>query len=271
MIPYFSHDIFARENLKIKRLMKKYKMEGYGIFWAVAEFLHNHGNKIKVEELDLLAMDIGAKKEKLEAVIFDFELFSIKNNVISSKRVGQNLKLQKEKSKKARESIMRRWQEKEPDTNVLRTNNERNTIKEKKEKETKVKEKKEEEKKSDETFLPCGSFNNVFLSPAQRSELLVEAKTEAVLNTVIDELSQNIALKKEKPFDEGIPDLHFVRVRRYIKQKLSKESRGQALQVGGKALEHIRKIEDEGGVPPPAEFFKSKEKLLKKLRGEQEK
>ncbi len=287
MIPYFSHDIFSRENLKIKRLLAKHKMEGYGIFWAIAEFLHNHENKISVDELDLLAMDIGAKKEKIESIIFDFGLFSVRKNVISSKRVAQNLKLQKEKSKKAREAASVRWQDKEAHADALPMHSERNAIKEKKEKEIKEKEKKikkenDKGKKADETQKPVektsppegfsayGGLNNVFLSDSSHSFLLSEAKGETLLNTVISELSANIALKKEKPFDGECPEMHFVRLQRYLKQKLSTSRTSEALQNGGKALEHLRKIKEEGGVPPPPEFFASKEKLMKKLRGEQE-
>lgn len=141
MQPYFSHDIFTRENLKIKKLINKHKMAGYGVFWGLVEFLHNNNNSINVDEIDVLAIDLGVEKEIVESVLFDFNLFSIKKNVISSKRIAQNIKIQKEKSQKAKESAMRRWQEVEPDANALRSQCEGNAIKEKK-----VEEKKERKK-----------------------------------------------------------------------------------------------------------------------------
>ena len=76
MQPYFSHDIFTRENLKIKKLINKHKMAGYGVFWGLVEFLHNNNNSINVDEIDVLAIDLGVEKEIVESVLFDFNLFS---------------------------------------------------------------------------------------------------------------------------------------------------------------------------------------------------
>jgi hypothetical protein len=37
--PYFSHDADARNDLKIKSLIKKYTIEGYGIYWVILELM----------------------------------------------------------------------------------------------------------------------------------------------------------------------------------------------------------------------------------------
>ncbi len=276
MKPYFSHDIFARENLKIKRLMNKHKMEGYGIFWALAEFLHYNSNKIDISEIDLLASDMGVEKEKLESVIYDFNLFTVRKNTISSKRVAQNLKLQKEKSQKARESAMRRWKAqgsdrsiKEPDADALQTDCERNAINKKK-KEKKENENKENKKKkeSDENFY--GVLKNVFLSPSNFSSLSVQCADDSLFHTIVDELSENIALKKEKPYELECPDLHFLRLQKYLKQKLttSQKKNTSAVSSVKKTTDYLEQIKHEEGVPPPAEFFRSKENLLKKIMEE---
>ena len=38
--PYFQHDFFAMSDKKIRKLIFELGYEGYGIFWAVVEFMH---------------------------------------------------------------------------------------------------------------------------------------------------------------------------------------------------------------------------------------
>lgn len=135
---YFAHDIFARQDIEIKKIIHKFGMAGYGIFWALAEILHNNDNKLDLEELEIISSDLKVDFDVIKSIIFDFKIFSCEKNIIKSKRVAKNLKQQKEKSLKAKKSIMQRWKQKAEDTNVLQTYNERNTIKEKKIKESKV-------------------------------------------------------------------------------------------------------------------------------------
>lgn len=256
--------------------MNKHKMEGYGIFWALAEFLHYNSNKIDVSEIDLLASDMGVEKEKLESVIYDFNLFTVRKNTISSKRVAQNLKLQKEKSQKARESAMRRWNpqgiggsEKELDANALQTDCGGNAINKKK-KEKKENENKENKKnkESDENFF--GVLKNVFLSPSNFSSLSAQCADERLFQTIVDELSENIAMNKEKPYDFECPDLHFLRLQKYLKQKrsTSQKQKSSAVISVKETSDYLERIKHEEGVPPPEEFFRSKENLLKKIMEE---
>lgn len=292
---YFSHDIFSRENLKIKRLLSKFGMEGYGIFWALCEFLHNNGNKLKVEELDLIAGDLKVDFEKVKSIIFDFKLFTLSKNVISSKRVEENLKKQKEKSKKAKESALKRWKAFSDDANALPEQSESNAIKgkEKKGKENKEKEKKEEENKSEkfvdkveccinelsvpvfstsatsQTFYKLGIFENVCVTEKHLKLLSSAASSDEQLSVVVDELSEKIASQKEKMFDEKYPDMHYVRLLRYLKQKnkiqSSPERNNFIKKEGDKTLEYIKKLYEEEGDPPPREFFEAKKDLSKKL------
>ena len=146
MQPYFSHDIFTRENLKIKRLVAAHKMEGYGVFWAVVEFLHNNNNKLLLSEIDIIAADLGVDVKLVESVVKNFKLFSIRNKVISSPRVAQNIKLKNEKSEKAKKAAMQRWQDNSTDADALLPQCECNAIKESKVNESKEKEIKENKK-----------------------------------------------------------------------------------------------------------------------------
>lgn len=297
MQPYFSHDIFTRENLKIKKLINKHKMAGYGVFWGLVEFLHNNNNSINVDEIDVLAIDLGVEKEIVESVLFDFNLFSIKKNVISSKRIAQNIKIQKEKSQKAKESAMRRWQEVEPDANALRSQCEGNAIKEKKveekkekkknkKKEKKAEESKEkeikhtnsEEKPENEQIVFYGKNSNVGLTPSRYSAL-ASLYGRALTDTVIDELSYNIGVKKEQNFDSEYPDMHYLRLERYLLRKQSlnakkgspsesppeSKSGSTSLQTKDALPQESQAVDEEQGVPPPPEFYASMIALKKRM------
>ena len=150
---YFSHDIYTRENLKIKKLISTHGMQGYGVFWAVVEFLHNNNNRLSMDELGIVAHDLGVDIKIVESVVKDFKFFVIRKSVISSNRVAQNIKLRLEKSEKAKKAINKRWHGSSGDTDVLQTKYGGNTIKEKesKEKESKEKESKENESKEKES------------------------------------------------------------------------------------------------------------------------
>ena len=86
---YFSHDIYTRENLKIKKLISTHGMQGYGVFWAVVEFLHNNNNRLSMDELGIVAHDLGVDIKIVESVVKDFKFFVIRKSVISSNRVAQ--------------------------------------------------------------------------------------------------------------------------------------------------------------------------------------
>lgn len=292
MQPYFSHDIFTREDLNIKRLINTHKMEGYGVFWAIVEFLHNNDNKINLNEIDVVAQDLKVDIKLVESVIKDFKLFSIKRNIVSSKRVAKNFQIQKEKSELAKKSAMSRWKKNSDNANALQTHCERNAIKEKKEKEIKEKEKKEEESKENkiqqnektepqkESFL--GQYNNVFLTSFQYGSL-AEKYGKSLTETIINELSYNISIGKEQCFDEKFSDAHFARLERYALQKMPKVEKNslktepntymaQLPAVEQKtqrreceALKHIREIKEGGGVPPPKEFLEIGKRLKNEL------
>ena len=140
---YFSHDYNSRNDEKIKSLIFKYGLRGYGIFWAIIEDLYNNTNELQTN-YERIAFELREDIMIVKSIIEDFELFVISDNYFGSISVQKRLDERAEKSKKARISVALRWQKfkenKEIDTNVLRTNNDSNTIKESKVKEIKVKE-----------------------------------------------------------------------------------------------------------------------------------
>jgi len=95
--PYFSHDISSRQDRSIILLIDEMGYEGYGLFWAVVEFMHR--NKLRVGEERLVAGKDYA--DKIHQILNEFELFRISDGEYISDRILENISKQKEKSKKA--------------------------------------------------------------------------------------------------------------------------------------------------------------------------
>ena len=105
---YFSHDYNARADDKIKALIRKHGMTGYGIWWAIVEDLYNNANALRLD-CDGIAYDLRTHSEIVESIIHDFDLFVIDGNNFGSLSVQKRLDERDLKSKKASESARRRW------------------------------------------------------------------------------------------------------------------------------------------------------------------
>ena len=85
-----------------------------------------------------------------------------------------------------------------------------------------------------------GFYKNVHLTSHQYGLLLSEIANEQALEDIIEELSSNIAQKKEKspPYDENYPDMHFATLKAYwrfrklngFKKPQTKEDKAQAFK-----------------------------------------
>lgn len=78
-------------------------------------------------------------------------------------------------------------------------------------------------------FDVYGSYSNVYLSKRQYGALLTQSGSEKLLAILIDELSENIASKsdKDKVFDEKHPDMHYIRLTKYLKNYLERKRKEQ--------------------------------------------
>lgn len=149
---YFSHDYNTRADNKIKRLLAKHGITGYGIFWAIIEDLYNNANALRTD-YDCIAYDLRTQSDIIKSIINDFDLFIIDGDTFGSISVERRLNERNTKSEKARISATYRWEKKQYDANALRPQSDSNAIKEKKVKESKIKEKKIKTKYGDSVFL----------------------------------------------------------------------------------------------------------------------
>ena len=103
--PYFSHDINARTSKKIILLLEDFGYEGYGLFWAIVEFMHR--NELKVGEERFVCGRL--LEEKVKSILNDYELFRIEDNCYVSDRIIRNIEEQEEKSNKGKNAAETRW------------------------------------------------------------------------------------------------------------------------------------------------------------------
>jgi len=130
---YFSHDYTARTDPKIKRLLSKHGLTGYGVYWSLIEDLYINANALPTD-YESIAYDMRITENVVKSVINDFDLFVINDGFFMSLSVERRLNMRTEKSEKARQSALNRWKK---DANAMRTQSERNAIKKRKENEIK--------------------------------------------------------------------------------------------------------------------------------------
>ena len=133
---YFSHDYNSRQDEKIKRLIMKHGLLGYGIFWAIVEDLYNNTNALQMD-YERIAFELRVDESVVKSIINDFKLFVFNEDTFGSLSVEKRLNHRNEKSNKARNSANKRWEKTNNDANALQTQSDSNAIKEIKGKEIK--------------------------------------------------------------------------------------------------------------------------------------
>lgn len=167
---YFSHDYNTRNDEKIKFLIRKHGMQGYGIFWAIIEDLYNNANALRTD-YDGIAYDLRVQSEVVKSIITDFDLFVFDGDCFGSLSVQNRIDERDSKSIKARESAHKRW----TNANAMQSQCEGNAIKERKgkeikeKKESKVKERRATHLFEESVLSDLFQFKNAFVGTAYES------------------------------------------------------------------------------------------------------
>lgn len=150
---YFPHFANARHDRKLKRVQKDLGLEGYAIYFQLLEVLREQLDyKYPLQDVDLLADEMGTSEPKIKTVICNYDLFNLDNdnNFFSIKQLYY-LQPYIEKTQRARLAANKRWENVKNETNDMQMHNKCITnamqVKESKLKETKVKETKPNESK----------------------------------------------------------------------------------------------------------------------------
>jgi len=105
---YFSHDYNTRSDEKIIKLLRKYGMAGYGIFWTIVEMLYNNDNSLKVD-YDDLAYELRIDAKIIKSIINDFGLFVMNDGYFGSESIERRLSERDKRSEIARQKAFKRW------------------------------------------------------------------------------------------------------------------------------------------------------------------
>lgn len=130
---YFSHDYNSRSDTKIKKLICKHGMLGYGLFWAIIEDLYNNSNELQ-SDYDSIAYDLHTESNIVKSIINDFDLFVLSDNTFMSLSINKRLGKREDKSKQASNAANVRWEKYKEEkekiyADALRTNSGSNAIK----------------------------------------------------------------------------------------------------------------------------------------------
>jgi hypothetical protein len=142
---YFTHDFNARSDEKIKLLLMKWGMTGYGVYWSIIEDLYQNANAMRLHT-ERIAFELRVPENMVNSIIQDFDLFVFNGEFFGSLSVQRRIDERFKKSERARDSAFYRWDKMrthtQTDANALQTQSDSNAIKERKGKEKKRKENK---------------------------------------------------------------------------------------------------------------------------------
>lgn len=108
---YFPHYINARNDRKVKRVIKELGLEGYAIFFMLLELLREQLDfRYPIKDIDLIADEFGTSEQKVRVVICNYDLFQIDSddNFLSIKQIYY-LQPYIEKTDRARVAARKRW------------------------------------------------------------------------------------------------------------------------------------------------------------------
>ena len=136
---YFSHDYDSRSDEKIKKLIRKHGMTGYGIYWSIIEDLYMNANALEMD-CEGIAYDMRVGEETVMSILKDFDLFVFDGGIFGSTSIERRLEIRADRSKKASKAANKRWEkhrrkkaeESNIDANAMQMHSDRNAIKERK-------------------------------------------------------------------------------------------------------------------------------------------
>ncbi len=161
-VGYFSHDANAHHDPKIIKMLAKHGWQSYGLFWAIIEMLRNESEYQLNTDYDTIAYALRSDSELIKNIVEDFDLFIIDDDVFHSARLDKCMAIKEEKSEKARQSSLKRW---ERNANAMQTHTDRNA--------SKVKESKRKVNK-DKDIKSLDSINKEYLNELQEKHLDID-------------------------------------------------------------------------------------------------
>lgn len=106
---YFSHDYTASDDVKILFLRQSLGMEGLGCYWFIIERLAQAGGQLPLKIIPVLSMQMQVAETKVQAVIHNFELFTMQDEFFFSRRLNETIYLRKTLQDAGTRGAQKRW------------------------------------------------------------------------------------------------------------------------------------------------------------------
>ena len=90
---YIPHEVSMRSTSEVMNLIKKEGIAGYGIYWALMEYLRIQDNYVgDMEALDVLKRELKIRQAKLDKVLHGYGLFVCNGNTFYSPKLNEVMK-----------------------------------------------------------------------------------------------------------------------------------------------------------------------------------
>ena len=90
---YIPHEVSMRSTSEVMNLIKKEGIAGYGIYWALMEYLRIQDNYVgDMEALDVLKRELKIRQTKLDKVLHGYGLFVCNGNTFYSPKLNEVMK-----------------------------------------------------------------------------------------------------------------------------------------------------------------------------------
>ena len=90
---YIPHEVSMRNTSEVMNLIKKEGMTGYGIYWALMEYLRVQDGYVgDMEALDVLKRELKIRQAKLDKVLHGYGLFVCNGNTFYSPKLNEVMK-----------------------------------------------------------------------------------------------------------------------------------------------------------------------------------
>lgn len=100
---YFSHDYSARNDPKLKRLLREHGVGGLGVFWCIIEELYEQGGKLSLDYIETIAWDLHVDVSMIKNIIDGYNLFKTEDDFFWSESVMARLQKRENANEKRRQ------------------------------------------------------------------------------------------------------------------------------------------------------------------------
>lgn len=120
---YFSHDLNARNDPKIQKLLRVHGLAGIGLYWCIIEMLYEQDARIMLASCEDIAFTMHTELDLVNSIINEFGLFDNDGDFFWSNSVNKRIdKMEKEKEKRMN-GAKARWSKLNKNNNIEEKNN----------------------------------------------------------------------------------------------------------------------------------------------------